>query len=73
MILAMRLVGYRAVRGRLVEDKKEIRVVDEVRRLATAGHSLRRICAATKAAGHKTKRGGRWRPSTVQAIFWRTV
>ena len=65
-------LGYHAVGGRLIEDAAELHAVSEVRRLARAGKSLRRICAAMDSAGHKTKRGGRWRPSTVQAILRRT-
>ena len=66
-------LGYRAVDGRLVVHHAERRALDEVRRLARDGHSLRGICAAMDAAGHKTKRGGAWRPSTVQAILRRAV
>lgn len=66
-------LGFEAVEGRLVEVAEEMRAVDEVRRLAAAGASLRTICRAMEAAGFKTKRGGTWRPSTVQAILRRAA
>jgi len=64
-------LGYDAVGGRLVEVADEMRAVAEVRRLAAEGKSQRAICAAMEAAGYRTKRGGAWRPSTVQAILRR--
>jgi DNA invertase Pin-like site-specific DNA recombinase len=64
-------LGYHAVDGRLVEVGEELRAVAEVRRLAGAGASLRAICTAMDAGGHRTKRGGPWRPSTVQSILRR--
>ena len=64
-------LGYAAIDGRLVEIADEIKVVEEVRRLAAAGYSQRAICAALDASGYRTKRGGAWRPSTVQAILRR--
>lgn len=66
-------LGYAAVDGRLVEVPEEARAVEEVRRLAAAGRSQREICAAMESAGFATKRGGRWRPSTVQAILRRAA
>ncbi len=66
-------LGYAAIDGRLVEVESELRAVAEVRRLAAAGCSQRTICAALTAAGFKTKRGGAWRVSTVQAILRRAA
>ena len=66
-------LGYVIVDGRLVEVKAEIAAVEEVRRLHAAGVSLRQICAAMTAAGHATKKGGAWRPSTVQGILARAA
>ncbi len=66
-------LGYSALNGRLVEVAAEIEVIREVQRLAAAGMSQRAICAALDAAGHRTKRGGAWRPSTVQAILRRAA
>ena len=64
-------LGYDVVDGRLVEVEMEMRAVAEVLRLAHAGASLRAICAAMDGGGYRTKRGGPWRPSTVQSILRR--
>ncbi len=64
-------LGYTVADGRLVEVAGEMRAVAEVQRLAQTGASLRAICAAMDAAGHRTKRGGPWRPSSVQSILRR--
>ncbi len=66
-------LGYSALDGRLVEVAEEMRAVAEIKRLAAAGASQRAICAALAAAGFKTKRGGSWRPSTVQAVLRRVA
>ena len=66
-------LGYDRVGDRLVECAAELRAVAEVRRLAAEGASLRAICAALTRAGYTTKRGGAWRPSTVQRILARTA
>ena len=64
-------LGYDVVGDRLVEVEDEMNTVAEVRRLAAEGVSLRNICAHMTAHGFKTKRGGTWRPSTVQSILRR--
>ena len=64
-------LGYDVVDGRLVEVEAELCAVAEVLRLAQAGASLRAICAAMDSGGYRTKRGGPWRPSTVQSILRR--
>lgn len=64
-------LGYSVVDGRLVEVAAEMRAVAEVRRLAQTGASVRAICAALDAGGYRTKRGGPWRPSSVQSILRR--
>ena len=66
-------LGYRADGEALVEVEAEQAAVSEVARLRREGASLRAICAAMRAAGHRTKRGGVWRPSTVQAILRRVA
>ena len=63
--------GFDAVGDRLVEVEAALRTIAEMRRLATAGSSLRTICAVLAASGLATKRGGSWRPSTVHAILRR--
>jgi DNA invertase Pin-like site-specific DNA recombinase len=64
-------LGYDAVGDRFVAVEEELNTVGEVRRLAAEGVSLRKICAHMTAQGYKTKRGGKWRPSTLQAILRR--
>ena len=64
-------LGYQRNGGDLVADETELAAVAEVRRLHAAGASLRAICAAMTTRGIRTKKGGAWRPSTVQAILRR--
>ncbi|HEX2573637.1 MAG TPA: recombinase family protein [Polyangia bacterium] len=64
-------LGFVRSGDRLVEVEDEMNTVAEVRRLAAEGVSLRRICAQMTAHGYRTKKGGAWRPSTVQAILRR--
>jgi len=64
-------LGYRAEGGALVPDEAEQAAISDVRRLAEGGASVRSICATLTAQGHRTERGGAWRPSTVQAILRR--
>lgn len=64
-------LGYRLDGDRLVPDDTEQAAVAEVTKLHKEGVSLRRICAALAARGYRTKKGGAWRPSTVQAILRR--
>ncbi|HEX2570104.1 MAG TPA: recombinase family protein [Polyangia bacterium] len=66
-------LGFVRSGDRLVEVEDELQTVAEVRRLAAEGVSLRNICAQMTAHGHRTKKGGAWRPSTVQAILRRAA
>lgn len=45
----------------------------EVHRLAAQSASLRAICVHMQQHGYRTKRGGVWRPSTIQGILRRAV
>ena len=49
----------------------EAATVDRARALRDEGLSLRAIAAALTTEGHPTKRGGRWRASTLARIFAR--
>ena len=64
-------LGYQREGEALVANEAELAAVAEVKRLHAAGASLRSICAAMTARGVRTKKGGAWRPSTVQAILRR--
>ena len=66
-------LGYRAEGEQLVADDAELAAVTEVTRMHKAGVSLRAICKAMTARGFHTKKGGAWRPSTVQAILRRVA
>jgi len=63
--------GQRAEGKALVPDEDEQRAVARIRELDAAGESLRSIVAALTAEGHKSKRGGKWYPATVQRVLAR--
>jgi DNA invertase Pin-like site-specific DNA recombinase len=57
---------------RLLEDVADEAVtVDRMLELRAEGHSVRQIVGVLDAEGRKTKRGGRWHPTTVQRILRR--
>ena len=66
-------LGYERRGKSLVAVESEQVAVGEVHRLAAQGASLRAICAHMQEQGYRTKRGGAWRPSTVQGILRRAV
>ncbi len=66
-------LGYERQGKTLIAVADEQAAVAEVHRLADAGASLRAICAQMHERGYRTKRGGPWRPSTVQAILRRAA
>jgi hypothetical protein len=61
--------GHRVV----VENPQARATVDRISSLRASGASMRSICAALDAEGHKTQRGGPWKPGTVLKILRRTV
>ncbi len=52
-------------------DLEEQTTAARILELRVAGASLRAICAALVAEGHRTKRGGRWAPQTVAQVLAR--
>jgi DNA invertase Pin-like site-specific DNA recombinase len=66
-------LGYRttAAGAPMVPDLAELVAVRLILRRRRAGLSFGRIAAELAAAGHRTKRGGRWHGSTVHAIWQR--
>jgi site-specific DNA recombinase len=66
-------LGYERQGKNLVSVESEQAAVIEVQRLAAEGVSLRAICARMQEQGYRTKRGGAWRPSTIQGILRRAV
>lgn len=54
-------------------DEAECATVARIAELRRAGVTLRGICAALKAEGRATKRGGRWAPATVAKVLARVA
>lgn len=65
--------GFDAIEGRLVEVKRESKIVGDVIRRREAGASLAEIADYLNAQGIAGKRGGRWYPSTVRYLIQRQV
>lgn len=63
--------GFDAIEGRLVEVKKEAKVVAEILKQRNAGASLADIAESLNAQGIEGKRGGRWYASTVRYLIQR--
>ncbi len=59
--------------GGLVPVEDEIETVQLVRRLRGEGMSLREIADRLTADGRRTKRGGRWYPSTIRNVLTRAA
>ena len=60
--------GYDTVNGELVEDKREMKVVRLILKLRKQGWTYTAIGEKLTEDGVKTKRGGKWHPSTVRYI-----
>ena len=63
--------GFDAIEGRLVEVKREAKIVGEILRQREAGMSLADIANHLNAQGIEGKRGGRWFASTVRYLIQR--
>lgn len=61
--------GFEAVEGRLVEVKREAKIVGDILRMREAGRSFADIADALNAQGIAGKRGGRWFASTVRYVI----
>ncbi|MBY0279996.1 recombinase family protein, partial [Candidatus Binatia bacterium] len=59
--------------GELVPVDDEIETVELVRQLRDEGLSLREIADRLTADGRRTKRGGRWYPSTIRNVLGRAA
>jgi DNA invertase Pin-like site-specific DNA recombinase len=58
---------------RIVEDvEAEAETVARIRTLKSEGRTVREIAVLLTAEGRRTKRGGRWHPTTVQRVLART-
>ena len=63
--------GFEAIEGRLVEVKREAKIVAEILRHCEAGASLAEISDNLNGQGIEGKRGGRWHASTVRYLIQR--
>ena len=63
--------GFDAIEGRLVEVKREAKVIAEILKQRNAGASLADIAESLNAQGIEGKRGGRWYASTVRYLIQR--
>jgi site-specific DNA recombinase len=63
--------GFDAIEGRLVEVKRESKVVAEILKQRNEGASLASIAESLNAKGIEGKRGGRWYASTVRYLIQR--
>ena len=61
--------GFDAIEGRLVEVKREAKIVAEILRARDAGASFAEIAATLNSRGIEGKRGGRWYASTVRYLI----
>lgn len=64
-------LGVRAAGGQLVGDEDEGRAVELIYQSHKGGLSLRQIAAELDQAGMRTKRGGRWHPTTIARVIAR--
>lgn len=63
--------GFDAIEGRLVEVKRETKIIGEILRQREAGASLAEIADTLNDQGIEGKRGGRWYASTVRYLIQR--
>lgn len=66
-------LGYKAVKApsgvkRLAPAEDELAAVREAQRLAATGISLRQVCVALAAKGHKPRSGGEWHPEQIRRM-----
>lgn len=61
-------LGMRVEGREFVPDDGEQAAIARIRELRGEGRSLREVIAVLDAEGHRTKRGGRWHPSTVARV-----
>ena len=61
--------GYNGVNGRLVEVKREVKIVADILRRREAGHTLTQIADHLNKKGIKGKKGGTWYATTVRKLI----
>ena len=66
--------GYDSVKGKLVRNDKESKVVNLIAQLHQKGYSLRKICRELESRGLETKNGHtRWSTNVVAAVVRRAL
>ncbi|MEW6738139.1 MAG: recombinase family protein [Acidobacteriota bacterium] len=61
--------GFVRIGDQLIEDLKELEIIDQIRSWRGDGWSLRRIAAELSKLGVPTKEGGQWFASTVRYLL----
>ncbi|MEW6731053.1 MAG: recombinase family protein [Acidobacteriota bacterium] len=61
--------GFVRIGGQLIEDLKELEIIDQIKSWRGDGWSLRRIAAELCKLGVPTKEGGQWFASTVRYLL----
>lgn len=61
--------GQQAIDGELVDDTAELEVAALAEGWKAEGLGVREICRRLNAAGHRSKRGGDWHPTTVARLL----
>jgi len=65
--------GFQAIEGRLVEVKKEAKVVAEIQAARSSGNTLQSIADKLNGRGIPTKTGKQWAPATIHLLLKRTA
>ena len=65
--------GFQAIEGRLVEVKKEAKVVAEIQAARSGGNTLQSIADNLNGRGIPTKTGKQWQPATIHLLLKRTA
>jgi DNA invertase Pin-like site-specific DNA recombinase len=64
-------LGFSAEHGELVANPAEQAAVARIGELRASGASIRTICAALTAEGHRPKRSARWHPEMIRRVLAR--
>lgn len=61
--------GQKSVNGKLVDNPKEKKIIDLIRRHHKSGKSLPQIASWLNLQGYTTKRGKQWQPVSVKRVL----
>lgn len=64
--------GFQAIEGRLVQVKKEAKVVAEIQAARSVGNTLQSIADSLNGRSIPTKTGKTWQPATIHLLLKRT-